>query len=86
MKGQLRISRVKRPRATLLAILMLAGAYCSLGLWVNDQKLVDGNSHLQVAQEQVVQQIDNKIEQLSQRIASAIQKPRVDIIRIVHGL
>lgn len=33
MRRQLRISRIKRPRTTLLAILMLAGVYSSIGVW-----------------------------------------------------
>mgnify|MGYP006932688381 FL=1 len=86
MKGQLRISRVRRPRATLLAILMLGGAYCSLGLWVHGQKIVDHNPSVQVAKQQVIRQIDEQIEQMSKGIVSVVDKPSANIIRIVHAL
>ena len=86
MKGQLHISRVRRPRATLLAILMLGGAYCSLGLWVHGQKIVDHNPSVQVAKPQVIQQIDEQIEQMSKGIVSVVDKPGANIIRIVHAL
>ena len=86
VKGQLRISRVRRPRATLLAILMLGGAYYSLGLWVHGQQIVDHNPPVQVAEQQVIQQIDEQIEQMSKRIVSVVHKPGANIIRIVHAL
>ena len=86
MKGQLRISRVRRPRTTLIAILMLGAAYCSLGLWVHGQQIVDNTPPRQVAEHQLVRHIDEKIEQMSQRLMNKVQKPSVNTIRVIQAL
>ena len=86
MKGQLRISRVRRPRTTLIAVLMLGAAYCSLGLWVHGQQIVDNTPPRQVAEHQLVRHIDEEIEQMSQRLMNKVQKPSVNTIRVIQAL
>ena len=86
MKGQLRISRVRRPRTTLIAILMLGAAYCSLGLWIHGQQIVDNTPPRQAAEQQLVRQIDEEIEQMSQRLVNIVHKPSVKKITVIHAL
>ena len=86
MKGLLRISRVRKPRATLLAILMLGGVYCTLGLWVYNHNVLDGNLSQKVAEQQVMPKIDEQIEQLAHLFVTAAAKPSTNIIRFVHSL
>ena len=83
MKGQLRISRVRRPRATLLAILMLGGVYCSLGLWVHGYIVMEDNPSVQIAEEKFAQEITGQIEQLSQFLVTVAHKPSAQTIRVV---
>ena len=65
---------------------MLGAAYCSLGLWVHGQQIVDNTPPRQVAEHQLVRQIGEEIEQMSQRLMNKVQKPSVNTIRVIQAL
>ena len=55
---------------------MLGGVYCTLGLWVYNHNVLDGNLSQKVAEQQVMPNIDEQIEQLAHLFVTAADKQK----------
>jgi len=86
VKGQLRISRVRRPRATLLAILLLEGVYCALGLWAHGHIVMSNNTNAQAAEQQFEQKLVKQIETVTHILIDVVHEPSISLVRVFHRL